>query len=273
MTHTSSPWSRELHAMWALVRRNFHLIRRYIGWEIVFLFYNIVNTLTIALIAFALPPAQRDRTIIYLTIGALLWNFLSIIFQEVASSVSWERWEGTIEYSFMAPIHRLTYLGGVCLYAVLYGILRTLVILVVVVLFFHLRVGGADWLGAAMILAGSSLPFIGLGLIGAVLPLLSTERGAQATQVIQGVILLVSGVYYPVTALPGWIRWLSHISPATYTLSASRSAVLQDVGVSHLWPLALKLFASGLILVPLGLVVFQTAEHWAMRNGTLKRNG
>ncbi|MCL4520830.1 MAG: ABC transporter permease [Firmicutes bacterium] len=268
-----SPTGRELHALWSVVRRNFHLVRRYLGWELVFLFYNVINTLTIALIAFALPPADRDRTIIYLTIGALLWNFLSILFQEVASSVSWERWEGTIEYSFMAPIHRLTYLAGVCMYAVLYGVLRTIVILVAVALFFHIHLARADWLGAAMILAGSSLPFIGLGLIGAVLPLLSTERGAQATQVIQGVILLVSGIYYPISVLPGWIRWMSHLSPATYTLEAARRAILNGEGPLHLLPLTIKLFLSGLILVPLGLAVFQLAEHWAMRNGTLKRSG
>jgi ABC-2 type transport system permease protein len=268
-----SPIRLELHALWAVVRRNFHLVRRYFGWEVVFLFYNVINTLTIALIAFALPARERDRIVVYLTIGALLWNFLSILFQEVASSVSWERWEGTIEYSFMAPIHRLTYLAGVCLYAVLYGILRTLVILIAVVFFFHIHLAHADWLGAAMILAGSSLPFIGLGLMGAVLPLLSTERGAQATQVIQGVILLVSGIYYPIRVLPGWIRWMSHLSPATYTLQAARRAILNGEGPLHLLPLTIKLFLSGLILVPIGLAIFQVAEHWAMRNGTLKRNG
>lgn len=268
-----SPGLRELHALWSVVRRNFHLIRRYLGWELVFLFYNVVNTLTIALIAFGLPPAQRQHEVVYLAIGALLWNFLSILFQEVASSVSWERWEGTIEYSFMAPIHRLTYLGGVCLYAVLYGLLRTIVILVALGLFFHIHLADADWVGAAMILAGSSLPFIGMGLIGAVLPLLSTERGAQATQVIQGVILLISGVYYPISVLPGWLRWLSHASPATYTLSAARAAILHGMTPGQLLPVTLKLFASGLILVPIGLFVFQIAEHWAMRNGTLKRSG
>ncbi|NMP21722.1 ABC transporter permease [Sulfobacillus sp. DSM 109850] len=260
--------------MWALVRRNFHLLRRYLGWELVFWFYNVINTLTIGLIGFTMPAgAERNRMVVYLAIGALLWNFLSILFQEVSNSVQWERWEGTIEYSFMAPIRRLTYLLGVCAWAVLYGMVRTLVVLIGVAFFFHVSLKGADLPGAALILAVSSVPFIGLGLIAAVLPLLSTERGAQATQVIQGVLLLVSGVYYPVSVLPHWIRWASVLSPATYTLTAVRRAVLSGAPIHDLIGVSVGLLASGVVLIPLGLGIFMMAERHAMRVGSLKRNG
>ena len=264
----------ESRAIWALVRRNFHLLRRYLGWELVFWFYNVINTLTIGLIGYSMPQGPaRNHMIVYLTIGALLWNFLSILFQEVSNSVQWERWEGTIEYSFMAPIRRLTYLGGVCSWAVLYGLVRTFVILLGVALFFHVSLGGADLTGAGLVLFVSSVPFIGLGLIAAVLPLLSTERGAQATQVIQGVLLLVSGVYYPVSVLPHWIRWASVLSPATYTLQAVRRAVLSGAPIHSLWMVSLGLLGSGIILIPLGLGLFMLAERHAMRTGSLKRNG
>ncbi|MHB1953803.1 MAG: ABC transporter permease [Sulfobacillus sp.] len=264
---------REARALGSIVRRNFHLIRRYLGWEVVFLFYNIINTLTIGLIGLSLPAAQRAHTVVYLAIGALLWNFLSILFQEIANAVSWERWEGTIEYSFMAPIHRLTYLFGVCTYAVLYGLLRTAVVLLAIMVFFHVSIAHADWWGALVVLGGSVLPFIGLGLMGAVLPLLSTERGAQATQIIQGVLLLVSGVYYPVSVLPVWLRWFSWASPATYTLEASRGAILNGRSIGSVTGISLELLLSGLVLVPLGLWIFTSAERWAMHRGTLKRNG
>ncbi len=264
----------ETRAVWSLVRRNFHLLRRYLGWELVFWFYNVINTLTIGLIGFTMPAgAVRNHMVVYLTIGALLWNFLSILFQEVSNSVQWERWEGTIEYSFMAPIRRLTYLLGVCAWAVLYGLVRTVVILIGVALFFHVSLKGADLWGAALVLVVSSVPFIGLGLMAAVLPLLSTERGAQATQVIQGVLLLVSGVYYPVSALPQWIRWAAVLSPATYTLRAVRRAVLSGAPVHSLLGVSAALLASGIILIPLGLGIFMLAERRAMRTGSLKRNG
>ncbi|MHB1843076.1 MAG: ABC transporter permease [Sulfobacillus sp.] len=263
----------ESRAALSLVQRNLHLVKRYFGWEAVFLFYNVINTLTIGLIASLTPPAQRAGIVLYLVIGALLWNFLSILFQEVSNSIQWERWEGTIEYSMMAPIHRLTYLGGVCLWGSLYGLIRTAVVLIAVIFFFHLSLAGADLPGALLIVLASILPFIGLGLMGAVLPLMSAERGAQATQVIQGVILLVSGVYYPVSALPQPLRAMGILSPATYTLQATRDAMLHGASVASLLPTAGGLVAAGLVTIPIGLLIFSWGERYAMRAGKLKRNG
>ena len=265
--------TREVRAGGAVLTRNFHLVRRYLSWEIVFLFYSVINVLTIGLIAYAVPAAARATEVLYLSIGALLWGFLSLLFQEVANAVSVERWEGTIEYSFMAPVHRFTYLAGTVGYAITYGLARTLVALVAVALFFHLHAPHADLVGAAVVIVASSVPFVGLGLVAAVLPLLSTERGAQATQVIQGVILLVSGVYYPITVLPGWIQWLGRLSPATYTLEAERAAILGGAGWATLGPDVFRLLAAGVVLVPLGLLVFQWGERVALRTGRLKRSG
>lgn len=264
---------REIRASFSLVGRNLNLVKRYLGWELVFLFYNIINTLTIGLIASLEPASKRGEVVLYLVIGALLWNFLSVLFNEVSNSISWERWEGTIEYSMMAPIHRLTYLGGVCLWGSIYGLLRTAVVLVAVAFFFHISLAGADLLGAFLVILASVLSFIGLGLMGAVLPLMSAEKGAQATQIIQGVILLVSGVYYPISALPKPLEILGILSPATYTLQATRDAVLRGVPVAHLVPTILGLLAAGVVLIPLGLLIFSVGERYAMRTGKLKRNG
>ncbi len=42
--------SRELTASFAFVNRNFSLVKRYLGWEIVFVSYSVINILTIGLI-------------------------------------------------------------------------------------------------------------------------------------------------------------------------------------------------------------------------------
>ena len=60
-------------------------------------------------------------------------------------------------------------------------------------------------------------------MMTAVLPLISPEKGAQLGFVAQGMLLVVSGVYYPVEVLPQWMQWLSVISPATYALRGIRA--------------------------------------------------
>jgi ABC-2 type transport system permease protein len=117
------------------------------------------------------------------------------------------------------------------------------------------------------------LSFVGLGLVAAVLPLLSTEKGAYATHIFEAVLLLVSGVYYEIEVLPIWIRPLSYISPATYTLRAMRAALLQGTGLGELLPTIILLLVIGIVLIPLGIIVFRQAEFYAKKKGKLKRSG
>lgn len=262
----------EIKATLGFVERNWYLTKRYFGWEVVFLFYNFVNTLTIALIALTVP-GDKGRMVLFLVVGAILWGYLSVIFHDVSESMAWERWEGTIEYTFMAPIHRITHLFGMCLYAVIYGTVRSAVILAGVALFFHLSLRGADLGGALAVLVVSSFAFMGLGLVAAIFPLLSTERGAQATHIMEAFILLVSGAYYSVDVLPAWLRPLSVISPGTYALRAIRSALLDGASLGRLLPDIGILAGCGIVLIPLGLYIFGLGERYAMRTGKLKRNG
>ena len=67
-------------------------------------------------------------------------------------------------------------------------------------------------------------------MMTSVLPLISPEKGAQLGFVAQGMLLVVSGVYYPVDVLPTWMEWISVISPATYALDGIRDAILERGG-------------------------------------------
>lgn len=258
----------EFKASYAFVERNFNLVRRYAAWESVFLTYNVVNVLTIGLIGYGDP-----EKVLYLVVGALLWGFLSVLFHDVAEAVSWERWEGTIEYTFMAPIHRFTYLIGQCTFAVMYAILRSAIIMVLVSVFFKIGFHQANLPALLVLVIISSFSFLGMGLIAAVLPLLSPEKGTQANHIFQAIIMLISGVYYDVSVLPEWIRPLSVISPGTYTLRAMRRALLQNAGITDLISDILILILIGVILIPLGLWIFNLAERYAKKTGKLKRSG
>ncbi len=87
------------------------------------------------------------------------------------------------------------------------------------------------------------------------------------------VILLISGVYYPVTVLPSFVQFFSWLSPATYSLAMARDALLADANLGTLWVPLIKLGTIGIVLIPVGLIVFSVAERYAMRTGRLKRNG
>ena len=173
----------QMIGLWGVVERNAYLIKRYGWWELAFLLWTVANTLTIVFIAKGVQATgghlDLQRATTTLLIGAVIWSYLGIIFEILTETVAWERWEGTIEYTFMAPLSRAVHLGGMGLFAVLYGVVRTAMLFAIVALFFGLHFPQADFLTALVLLAVGSISFVGIGMITAVLPLISPEKGAQ----------------------------------------------------------------------------------------------
>jgi ABC-2 type transport system permease protein len=119
----------------------------------------------------------------------------------------------------------------------------------------------------------ASASFIGIGMMTAVLPLISPEKGTQLGFIAQGLLLVVSGVYYSVEVLPQWMQWLATISPATYALEGTRAAILEGAGLDELWGDVWPLLVIGAVSIPLGLWIFHRGERYAKRHGKLKRSG
>jgi ABC-2 type transport system permease protein len=219
------------------------------------------------------PGVDVRRLILYLLTGSLLWGYLAVIFWDISNMITWERWEGTIEYTFMAPVSRATHIFGICTWTIFYSLMRTIVVLAIVTVFFHLDLSKANFLGALVVLGVANFSFVGLGTVVAVLPLLSPEKGAQMTGIVEGVLLLISGVYYDISVLPGWMQSVSKLSPATYALRGMRRALLDGDGVAKLWDVILPLIVMGIVLIPLGLIIFRRAEIYCKKTGLLKRSG
>jgi ABC-2 type transport system permease protein len=262
--------AREFRGSYAFIERNLFLVKRYWGWEFAFLVYAIAGALSITFIG----AEQQDQTLLLsLMIGAIFWNYLSIVFGFIAETVAWERWEGTLEYTFMAPIRRWVQLLGSTMFAVLYGLVHTTVILVVLTLFFGLDLSHADFTTAAVFMVIGSASFIGIGMMAAVLPLMYVERGAQMTFVLQSLLLLVSGVYYSIEVLPEWMQVLARFSPATYVLDGVRQGLINGTPVTELWHDIWPLAIMAVVFIPLGIRIFGAAERYAKRTGKLKRVG
>jgi ABC-2 type transport system permease protein len=267
----------ELIGFAGVVERNLYLVKRYFWWDVAFFVWTVANTLTIVFIAKGIEAGggkiDVNEVTTVLLIGAVVWAYLGIIFEVLTETVAWERWEGTIEYTFMAPLSRPIHLFGMGAFAIIYGLIRAVLLFGVVAMFFSIQLSNANFAAALTVLVVASISFIGIGMMTAVLPLISPEKGTQLGFVAQGVLLVVSGVYYPVSVLPEWMQWLAKISPATYALDGIRDAIINGADISAMWPDIWPLLIIGVISVPLGLEVFRRGERYAKRHGKLKRSG
>src|SRR5436190_1368052 len=78
----------------------------------------------------------------------------------------------------------------------------TVSVLLAAMAIFNLACSHANVPGALVVLAAAIVPLIGLAILTSVLPLLSPQKGEQMSFAVQGFLLLVSGVYYPLSVLP-----------------------------------------------------------------------
>src|SRR3954447_24993868 len=179
------PVGQQARLGWAFVERQTNLWKRHWAWEIVWLVYGVGNTLAITFIAKELTQQgvvsgnEANDLLLFLLIGTLVWAYLSAILDDISLVVTWERWEGTIEHTLMAPVPRVAHLIGTAVFGVLHALVRTSLIMLIALPFFTLDLSGANWGTAALVVAVGSVSLIGLGILTGVLPLLYPERGEQ----------------------------------------------------------------------------------------------
>jgi ABC-2 type transport system permease protein len=271
----------QLGLAYAFVEREIALSKRYWAWELVWLVYGIVTSLSVAYIGLAAPviaggpvdQAATSRFVLYLLVGTITWRFLGLIFEQMGETIAWERWEGTIEYTFMAPVPRVTHLMGMCGATLVRALAFSVAILAAVTLFVPVDLSNANVASALVLLATGAVAFVGLAIGSAIFPLLWTEKGLQMAYIVQAVVLLVSGVYYPTSVLPDWMQLLSVVSPATYVIRGMRAALLDGADLPSVWPDLWPALVVGAVSIPLGLRLFVWAERYAKRTGRLKRSG
>ncbi|MEJ2512995.1 MAG: ABC transporter permease [Anaerolineales bacterium] len=269
-----------LQATYAFMERNVNLVKRYWAWELVWMTYSIANSLSVSFIGLGMEALSGEQAnvngrylVLYLVIGTLVWRYLTTVFYWITEVISIERWEGTIEYTLMAPVRRIVHMAGQTIFAVVYGLFFTGVILAVTVMIFELDLTQANLVGGLAMLIAGSFSFIGISIMVSTLPLLFPERGAQMTHIVIAILLLVSGVYYPIEVLPTVLQKLGVVSPATYVLTGVREALLEGQPTTELWQYIWPVLIMGLVLIPAGLWVFNLAERYAKRTGKLARNG
>src|SRR5207245_4194360 len=162
---------------------------------------------------------------------------------------------------------------GMCGATLVRALAFSVAILAAVALFVPVDLSNANVARALVLLATGAVAFIGLAIGSAVYPLLWTEKGLQMAYIVQAVVLLVSGVYYPTSVLPGWMQAVSVVSPATYVIHGMRAALLDGADVGGVWPDLSPALVVGASSIPLGLRLLLPAERHAKPTGPLQRRG
>ncbi|MBI2371025.1 MAG: ABC transporter permease [Deltaproteobacteria bacterium] len=208
----------------------------------------------------------RQEMVAYVLVGVISMSIIQVCHLDVAFALLLDLWAKSMKHQFLAPIHQ----GHLLLGHWLMGVLRGIGVFALLAVF-SAHAFGFDFLRAgvgplALFLLGLFLNAAAIGVVVCILILQYGHRAEVAAWSLVSLMMLVCGIYYPVTLLPGAVRWLAELLPLTYFLEAFRAYYGFQPLYAHSLLKGYALTAAYLVGL---LVLFQWGLNRARRTGLL----
>lgn len=266
LTETTSWWSQ----FWAMVRKEFIVLTRYkLNFVLSFLqVFLIMFIFTGAALVLA-PPDKADYSVGLMFYSFVLFMFLSTALWDIGNSLREEQYQGTLESLFMTPISYTSTLISRIFSNMLWTSLNVMWAFIFMSVVFgklplvNLTLGLVVLFLSLFVCFGFSFGFASLALR-------YKESMNVLTNFLQFVLMIFCAMFFPFSALPDIILFVSRLIPLSYCVDLFRSTM---IGVSpELLPFELE-FAVVLgfaIVLPLaGIWFFQRTVKKAKQVGNL----
>ncbi|HEX6069313.1 MAG TPA: ABC transporter permease [Longimicrobiaceae bacterium] len=171
-----------------------------------------------------------------------------------AISLSREKERGTLEILLVSPLRPWQIVVGKVLPYLLLAFGNAVTALLAAWLIFHVPFRGS----LTLLLAASVLySMVGLALGVVIAAVTSSQRAAMLGAMV-GTMLpnaLLSGMIFPISSLPDWLRLVTYVVPARWFIVISRGIMLKGAGLPHLWE---ELVVLGVMLTVLMAAAIRT---------------
>jgi ABC-2 type transport system permease protein len=269
------PRRPELMKLAAFVRRDFLVAWSYrlsfvtgflglVGGALIFYFVGLMVDPA------SIPPVD-GKPVSYLEfaiVGMVLGGFLHLGLERVSAALRNEQLMGTLESLLSTPTAQVTVQVGSVLFDLIFIPLRMAILLTTLALVFGLGLQ-LDGVPQALVILVFFMPFVwGLGILAAAITL-TFRRGAGVVGLGVAGLTLVSGLYFPVGLLPGWLTAAAEANPLAIAAEALREALLGGADWSTVGPDILILTPLSLLSFVLGMAAFRLALRRERRLGTL----
>ncbi|MGH7277822.1 MAG: ABC transporter permease [Candidatus Rokuibacteriota bacterium] len=257
-------WRSETVAVWAFVVRNLLMASRNVFFFFELLFWPIVGVVSIGLMTrfLGLTPEMTS----FVLIGTIALSVSQVCQLEVSYAVLLDVWSKSVKHQFMAPIG----VRHMTIGSWMVGILRGTVIFVVLAALgrwaFDFDAVAAGPMALGVFLLGCFLNAWVVGVaVCALITLFGTRAEAFAWASVN-LVLVLAGIYYPVSVLPGPVATLAAGIPLTYFLDAYRAHY--GFASEFTAPIATGLVLSA-VYIGLSHALFVATIHRARRTGLL----
>ena len=187
--------------------------------------------------------------------GLMAMTVMMSVMTGLPVAISHEKELGTMDGMMVAPVNRLSILLGKTLAQTLRGLIQGAIILALAIGIFGVAIQGNILLVFALLLLGV-FSFVGLGIV-----ITSFTKDQETAQMLMMTLMFpmmfLSGVFFPIQQMPGFMQAISHFLPLTYAADALRKVMVLGAGVSQISTELLILTGFGVVMIAIALPVFR----------------
>ena len=246
----------------AFVFKNWIMTKRNVFTLFEILFWPLVAFLSVGFLTefAALQPAMKA----FILVGVIAMSAVQVCQLDVAYALLYDVWSKAVKHGFAAPVGIRHLLFGSLIVGIIRGGSVFVILMVASYLLFGFDFTLPGTLPMGLFVLGLFLSAAMVGVFVCILVLVFGNRAEVAAWSLVSLMLLLCGVYYPVSVLPAWVRVLAEIIPLTYFLEYFRQFYGFEPIFSHV-------LVKGYVMVIIYLVI----EVFAMKAALLraKRTG
>lgn len=255
----------------ALIQRDYALTRSYKFTLLLDLLFGVVNLGVYFFIsrtfhggassALGAAPTYFD----FAAVGVTLTVVMEATSSELGARIREEQLTGTLEALVAQPLAPSEMATGVIGFGFFLAMARAAFYLLVAIVFLGLHSSQANWLGFAAVLVASGVALSAIGIVvGA--GVLVSKRGTLLASVVPFGMGLLTGAFFPISVLPGWLQAVGKIIPTRFAFDGLRAAIFQGDGWGDD---VAALLAFGAVAVPVAVWIFGRALLFARKRGSL----
>jgi ABC-2 type transport system permease protein len=244
-------WRAELVATWAFALRSFVMASRNVFFFFELLFWPVVGVLSIGLMAQFLELDQAQTS--FVLIGTIALSVIQVCQLEVAYAVLYDVWSKSMKHQFLAPIGVRHLTTGSWVVGVIRGLLVFVLLAALARWSFGFDVLAGSWTGLGVFLLGCFLSAWVVGVAVCTLIMYFGTRAEASAWATINLVLVLAGIYYPISVFPAPIAAVASAIPLTYFLDAYRAHYGFPSELPH--PVATGLALS---------VVYLALSHWSL---------
>jgi len=187
--------------------------------------------------------------------GVIAMVTMMAVMMGLAGSIAREKEQGTLDGILVAPVSRFSIIMGKTGAQTVRGLLQGAIVLILAMTLFHVKVYGNFLIMLVVIILGI-FSFVGLGILVSA----AVEEQETAMTIMMTVtfpMLFLSGAFFPLQQMPGFMQAISKCVPLTYEVEALRQVVVLGAGLGEVMKPLLILLGFGVATLGISIPAFK----------------